>query len=281
MLDNAVLIHGDSRYAIPDRTFELVFTSPPYNVGIEYADHEDQMSPEEWRWMMSKVLSEAWRRLRVGGRMVVNTIPLAGRKPPFLIGNKIAEILDDLPRSYWMGQVVWDKAESTGSSTAWGTWRSPRAPVFRGEYEVLYVVAKGTPVRDDLGTENFITNPMSAHEFNLATREVWRDITTASRWENDYPHPVPFPPKLANRVIRLLTDEGDAVLDPFMGRGTTVMVAESLGRHGVGIDVSLEYVETASRLLTDNLVEHRITHFDCVCMDKGLIGLYPPREELV
>ncbi len=210
--------------------------------------------------------------------MVVNTIPLAGRNPPYLVGQDIVDILDKMiPQGHWMGHVVWDKAAGTGSSTAWGTWMSARAPAFRGEYEMLFVIAKGSTKREDIVGQTDIT----AEEFNLATREVWRDITTASPWSDEYPHPVPFPPALAERIIRLLTQPGDRVLDPFMGRGTTVMVAESLKRHGTGIDISLEYVHTASRLLTDNLIEHRLVHFDCEC--PGAITQmkeYPERAKL-
>ncbi len=258
---SAKLIHGDAKFAVPERSFDLVFTSPPYNVGIDYTDHDDLMAPADWMYLMKKVFSESWDRLRPGGRMVVNTIPLAGRNPPFLTGFEITRLLDRLPKKRWMGQVVWDKAAGTGSSTAWGSWRSARSPVFRGEYEMLYVLAKETTTREDIKGQTDITS----EEFNLATREVWRDITTASTWSNEYPHPVPFPPALAERVIRLLTVPGDRVLDPFMGRGTTLMVAENMGRGGTGIDVSMEYVTTASRLLSDNFIEHTVSHFDCGC----------------
>ncbi len=258
---SATLIHADARWAIPRHSFDLVFTSPPYNVGIDYESHDDLMAPNDWKHMVKGVLGKSWDRLRPGGRMVVDVIPLAGRNPPYLIGYEIQDILNRLPRGRWMGQVVWDKASGTGSSTAWGSWRSARSPVFRGEYEMLYVIAKETTTREDIHGESDTT----AREFNLATREVWRDITTASAWTNEYPHPVPFPPALAERVVRLLTVKGDRVLDPFMGRGTTVMVAESMGRKGTGIDVSLEYVSTASRLLEDNLIEHVVSHFDCGC----------------
>ncbi len=260
----ATLIHGDARWAIPEHSFDLVFTSPPYNVGKDYADHDDTMEPGEWRALVQKVIQQSWDRLRSGGRMVVNTIPLAGRNPPYLIGQDIVAIMDQLtPRGLWMGHVVWDKTNWTGASTAWGSWRSARAPSFRGEHEMLYVIAKDTTMREDIHGQTDIT----AEEFNLATRELWRDIKTANAWTNEYPHPAPFPPTLAERVLRLLTQPGDRVLDPFMGRGTTVMVAENMGREGTGIDISLEYVETASRLLTDNFIEHTTVHFDCACSE--------------
>ena len=56
-------------------------------------------------------------------------------------------------------------------------------------------------------------------------------------------HPAAFPKTLPNWFIRLLTDPGDSVLDPFAGSGTTLVAAEELGRHGIGIDTSQEYCE--------------------------------------
>lgn len=274
-LDRALIIHGDSRYSLPPYETDLVFTSPPYNVGIDYRSHNDLMSPDDWKYLIRTSFRSAWATLRNGGRMVVNTIPLAGRSNIYLTGFEITKILDDLPGSVWMGQVIWDKGASTGSSTAWGSWRSARAPRFRGEYEVLYVVAKNLTIREDLGTENFMKDPISAEEFNLATREVWRDIPSATLWDRDYPHPVPFPPALAKRVIGLLTDAGDTVLDPFLGRGTTVMVAESMGRRGIGVEIDVDYVKTAQRLVEDNLIDVDVSHDpDCSCeeVDDGWDG---------
>jgi DNA modification methylase len=64
------------------------------------------------------------------------------------------------------------------------------------------------------------------------TRNVWK-IRPARRKD----HPAPFPPELAARAIRLSTWPGETVLDPFAGSGTTLDVAEQLGRVGIGYDI--------------------------------------------
>jgi len=71
--------------------------------------------------------------------------------------------------------------------------------------------------------------------------DVWT-IPSQPRSEN---HFAAFPDKLVRRCILASTDEGDEVLDPFVGRGTTVIVAKQLGRSGLGIELNPEYAELA------------------------------------
>lgn len=78
-------------------------------------------------------------------------------------------------------------------------------------------------------------------------RQVW---SIPSVRANDV-HPAMFPAELARRVIRLYTDEGDVVLDPFVGSGTTAVAAVQTNRNFIGIDKMGEYVETARRKVTE------------------------------
>ena len=73
------------------------------------------------------------------------------------------------------------------------------------------------------------------------TRDEWRDWGSRSVWEitsvqANRRHPAEFPEELAERTIRLLSEPGEIVLDPFVGSGTTTAVARSLGRHWLGIE---------------------------------------------
>ena len=80
---------------------------------------------------------------------------------------------------------------------------------------------------------------------------VWNDIekTTAER---RLKHPAMFPVSLVERVISCFSHEGDIVLDPFLGSGTTLIAAGNLGRKGIGIELSSEYVELASQRVADS-----------------------------
>lgn len=82
-------------------------------------------------------------------------------------------------------------------------------------------------------------------------RQIW-DI--ASVRANDV-HPAMFPQQLALRVIKLYTDEGDVVLDPFLGSGTTALAAIKLNRKFIGIEKIKQYYDIASKNIKDTLYE--------------------------
>jgi site-specific DNA-methyltransferase (adenine-specific) len=83
---------------------------------------------------------------------------------------------------------------------------------------------------------------MSAEGFLEATLDIWEiPAESASR----VGHPAPFPPALPQRLIELYTYQGDLVLDPFVGSGTTALAAVNTGRHYVGFDVEEKYLDLA------------------------------------
>ena len=81
-------------------------------------------------------------------------------------------------------------------------------------------------------------------EKSKITTKEWQDWAINSVWEmqpakaKSIGHTAPFPDELPKRLIRLYSFHGDTVLDPFVGSGTTVRVAESLGRKGIGYDIN-------------------------------------------
>ena len=66
-------------------------------------------------------------------------------------------------------------------------------------------------------------------------------IAGASKVEKGYNHPAMFPPEVPECLIKLLTDEGDLVVDPFMGSGTTGRVCRNLNRRWIGFEINKEY----------------------------------------
>src|SRR5207253_1974374 len=81
-------------------------------------------------------------------------------------------------------------------------------------------------------------------EFMAATLSVWEIPAESARRVG---HPAPFPVALPRRFIDLFTFEGDLVLDPFMGSGSTAVAAAQAGRHYVGYDTDPAYVALAGR----------------------------------
>jgi len=211
-------------------------TSPPYNVGKEY---DDDLSFEDYRALLKRVMAETYRVLVPGGRACVNIANL-GRKPYIALHAYV--IMDALACGFYMrGEVIWNKGPGAGTSTAWGSFMKATAPVFRDTHEYILVFQKPPFTREKpVGKENTI----SKEEFLEWTKSVW-EFNPASAKKTG--HPAPFPVELPYRCIQLLSFSGDIVLDPFMGSGTTGIAARQLDRSYVGYEISSEYYEIARK----------------------------------
>jgi modification methylase len=218
---------------LPDNSVALAFTSPPYNVGKEY---DDDMHFKEYMSLIKEVGQEVYRVLRPGGRYIINVANL-GRKPYIPLHsffyNLHAFELGFLP----MGEIIWQKGKGASNSCAWGSWKSAKAPRLRDIHEYLLVFAKQSFSRPDKGEST-----IEKEEFISGTLSIWQIPPESAKRVK---HPAPFPEKLAERVIDLYSYSKDVVLDPFVGSGTTCVVAKKMGRHYIGFDIAEEYCTLA------------------------------------
>ena len=219
---------------LPDNSVHLMVTSPPYNVGKEY---DNNLTLAEYLEFLNRVWKETYRVLVPGGRACVNVANL-GRKPYIPLNGLIAKELIDL--GFLMrGEIIWDKAASASTSTAWGSWQSASNPTLRDTHEYILVFSKGTFKREKIeGRESTIAK----EEFLEFTKSVW---AFASESAKKIGHPAPFPVELPYRLIQLYTYSNEVVLDPFMGSGQTALAALKSGRHYVGFELNEEYLRLA------------------------------------
>jgi DNA modification methylase len=240
------VIHvGDARNMakVPDGTVALVVTSPPYFAGKEYetALGEGHVPGDyiEYLTMLRDVLTECVRTLEPGGRIAINVANL-GRRPYRSLAADVTTILQEDLRLLLRGEVIWQKQRGASGSCAWGSYQSPANPVLRDTTERLIIASKGRFDRVGRGTDGTASIP--GDEFMEATLDVWEiPAESATR----VGHPAPFPVALVERCLQLFTYEGDVVLDPFMGSGTTAVAAANTGRHYVGYDTDRRYVRQA------------------------------------
>ena len=225
---------SDTMDDLPDRSVHLMVTSPPYNVGKAY---DEDLTLQEYRHFLKRVMAEAHRVLVPGGRVCFNLANL-GRRPYLPLHAFIIQDLLDL--GFLMrGEIIWDKGASASSSTAWGTWQSPANPTLRDAHEYILVLSKdafGRPPQE--GRQSTITSG----EFLELTRSVWRFPAESARKVG---HPAPFPVELPHRCIQLYTYSEEVVLDPFMGSGSTALAAVKAGRRFVGYELDASYCALA------------------------------------
>ena len=263
--DEAVTIwHADARDlpALGIRVDATVF-SPPYNVDLEYDEHDDVMPWHEYEALAADVCAGI-ARVQPHGRTWVNVTPIVPAAPipagdhsgrssnarRSLVGIW-TNALQQNEHELW-DYVAW-ATPGRGPGCAWGSWESPAGPNMRGEWETIITAHTGPTWQRD-------TPP--AHSGKKDTVGGWIDLTTnvwriqpEARGPETGHHPAPFPIELAARCIRLSTWPGETVLDPFAGSGSTLLAARSLGRRAVGVEKSERYCEIAARRLSQGQLD--------------------------
>ena len=231
---------SESMDEIPDNSVHLMITSPPYNVGKEY---DSDLTLDEYLDLLTRVFSQTYRKLVTGGRACIN-IANIGRKPYIPLHAMVIEIMLDL--GYLMrGEVIWDKSASAGGSCAWGSWMSASNPVLRDFHEYILIFSKESYSKDKKQEKR---DTIEHDEFIQWTKSIWTFPAVNAK---KIGHPAPFPVELPHRLIKLYSYEGDVVLDPFVGSGTTCLAAIQNNRKYIGYDIKKEYVELAEKRISN------------------------------
>jgi len=243
------IITGDSEDVLknfPDNCIDLIFTSPPYNFGLDYKNHKDGTNWDEYFKKLFKIFTECIRILKFGGRIIVNVQPLFSDYIPIhhILSNFFME-----QKMIWKGEIIWDKHNWNCKYTAWGSWKSPSNPYLKYTWEFLEVFCKGSLKKE--GNSNNID--ISDEEFKKYVIAKW-DIAPERNMKN-YGHPAMFPENLVERVLKLFSFKGDIILDPFNGAGTTTAIAKKLSRKYIGIDISKEYCKIAEDRLKNTQID--------------------------
>jgi len=240
LLNKNIVGNAEDMSMVPSNSLHLMITSPPYNVSKEY---DKDLSLPEYLSMLTNVFRETYRVLVNGGRACINVANL-GRKPYIPLSGYLSQIMIEIGFNM-RGEIIWNKAGSSGSSTAWGSWLSASNPTLRDAHEYILVFSKGDYRRELKKQEQEIKqSTMSKDDFKEWTKSIWTFKAESARRVG---HPAPFPVELPNRLIQLFSFTGDIVLDPFMGSGTTGIAAIKSDRHFVGFDTSEEYIELANQ----------------------------------
>lgn len=222
--------HSSERmHELPDNSVAFMVTSPPYNVGKEY---DSDLSLREYLDFLGRVLEETRRVLVPGGRIAFNVANL-GRKPYIPLNSYVAAIAERLGL-FMRGEIIWVKGKGASGSCAWGSWMSACNPSLRDLHEYILVFSKDRFDRPVKGNST-----IARDEFMAATTSVWHIPPESARRVG---HPAPFPVALVERLIHLYTFEGDVVLDPFMGSGSTAVAAVQTGRRYVGYEIDPNYI---------------------------------------
>lgn len=212
---------------MPDKSIELVVTSPPYNLknstgnGMKdgrggkwanaalqngYSHHDDCMPHDKYVAWQRKCLEEMMRLLKDDGAIFYNH--------KWRVQDGLLQDRQDIVSGFPVRQIIiWRRKGGINFNRGY----------YLPTYEVIYLIAK----------KKFKLVPKAN-----AHGDVWE-----FGQELNNPHPAPFPVDLIERIIGSTT--ADIILDPFIGSGTTAVAAKNLGRKYIGIDISPGYCQMA------------------------------------
>lgn len=255
--ETEVIYRQDARWMeeVPSNSVALVVTSPPYFAGKQYEESlgvgHVPATYFDFLELLYDVFVECRRVLEPGGRIAVNVANL-GRRPYRSLSSDVTRILEELGLLL-RGEVIWWKGRAAGGSCAWGTFQRPANPVLRDVTERVVIASKGrfdralTPAqRAKRGLPSTAT--ISRDEFVEATTDLWE---IAPESATKVGHPAPFPVELPKRLIELYTYEGDVILDPFMGSGSSAVAALRTRRRFIGFETDDDYVTVADRRIDE------------------------------
>jgi len=252
------LINGDARDLsfLIDESIHLVVTSPPYWNLKRYNENPDQLGHfndyECFLGELEKVWQQVFRVLVPGGRLVcvVGDVCVSRRKfGRHLVFPLHADICVQCRRIGFdnLNPIIWYKIsnasfEVENGSKFLGKPYEPNA-IIKNDMEFILMQRKPGGYRKPTEVQRNLSK-IDKKDFNSWFQQIW-NITGASTRN----HPAPFPLELASRLVRMFSFQGDTVLDPFCGTGTTMIAALRYGRNSIGIDIEPEYCRMAARYL--------------------------------
>jgi len=220
---------------IPPNSIDLIVTSPPYNIGINYGVYKDNISWEDYLKWSRKWLRMCYILLKDDGRICIN------HYINFRDLNKISRfpIMDIRSIQEEIGfnvykLIVWEE-KTKSCLTAWGSWKSASAPYIQTPYEGILISYKNQWKKKTKGVDT-----ISKENFIKGVSGVWNLGTNKNKEV-----PATFPIALPKLAIELLSFKNDIILDPFGGSGQTSMAAKATGRRYIGIELNPKFCKIA------------------------------------
>jgi len=260
------IIHGDSRKVMsemPEKSIDLVVTSCPYGVGIDYDNWDDDKEFSEYMEFTREWLSEVYRVLKDDGRISLNIpyeINRQSKGGRIFFASEVWQVMKQLGFGFFGIVDLEESSPHRSKTTAWGSWMSPSAPYIYNPKECVILAYKKKHKKDVKGTPQWegeyqmVPNEKIEGEFRkklVYDEKDKKDFISLvyGQWnyfaDTQQKTKATFSLDIPYRAIKILSYKEDVVLDPFNGSGTTCLAAEMLGRPWIGIDISENYCEVA------------------------------------
>lgn len=232
---------GDCREllkTVPDNSVKLVVTSPPYNIGKSYGKYKDKIALNDWQEMIREVTKEVVRVLTPDGSFFLNLspVPVGENKEiiplPFL-GYQIMKENG----LYLRNMITWtfnnmqnctNRLSGRYENILWGVKDLENYVFHLDDIRVPYITKHDKRLEGGIGR-----NPTDVWYFDRVNNMTKKKLNLS--------HPTVYPLPMIIRILKMSSNPGDTILDPFAGSGTSLVAAKILGRNAIGFELDAKY----------------------------------------
>jgi len=270
------IINGDCievMKTLDEGSIDLIVTSPPYGVGIDYDVHQDDMVWEEYEKFTYDWMEQAYRVLKDDGRIALNIPYEINRQDKggriFMV-SEVWQIMKKIGYKFYGVVDLEEESPHRSRTTAWGSWMSPSAPYIYNPKECVVLAYKKHHVKKVKGEPEWVGELGEKEDKNgvmkpktFYTDEQKREFIDLvfGQWkyfaDTKSMTKATFSMDIPTKAIKILTYKNDVVLDPFAGSGTSLVAAEVLDRQWIGIELSPNYAEVARKRVNTFVEEKR------------------------
>ena len=267
-LENIIntIINGDCvevMKTLPEGCIDLMVTSCPYNVNINYDVYDDGRSMDDYWEFTRQWLTESYRILKDDGRAAINVpieLNVQERGGRILFNAEFWMMMKEVGFKFFGMVDLTEDSPHRVRQTAWGSWMSASCPYIYNPKECIILAYKKTNKKLTKGESQWkgVPTDVEQPDGTIKNKVVYQDEDKKDfmnlvfgRWEyfadTKSLTKATFSMDIPVKAIKILSYKNDIVLDPFMGSGTSAVAAETLGRRWLGIELSPNYTDIARK----------------------------------
>jgi len=269
-METGRIINGDCikiMKTLSEGCIDLVVTSPPYNCGIKYDTHIDDLPMNEyWSWTR-KWLTETYRLIKDDGRVSINIpyeVNVQDRGGRVFFVSEFYQIMKEVGFKFFGIVDLEEDSPHRSKTTAWGSWMSPSSPYIYNPKECVILAYKKQHIKKVKGEPEWkgVPTDIEQEDGTLKKKIVYEEKDKKEFMELVFGQwnyfadtksltKATFSMDIPTKAIKILSYKNDVVLDPFAGSGTSLVAAEILDRRWLGIELSENYTKVAQKRVQD------------------------------